>query len=96
MTVFPDNANAIVYRTGTVQTVVSALDRSILHRCGREYFWWCPHCQVEVDTDSVTTTINLRRVRGIGRVYDVPCHFCTGPLRQRVRLSTGDSGKPVD
>jgi hypothetical protein len=94
-TVFPDNANAVIYRVGGWQRILSVTDRSTLHRCGVEYEWECPNCPIRPDPEQIR--IAAERYNGAKsgyarKLYErwMSCDGCGTRLVQRPveRLST--------
>lgn len=88
-TVFPNNAAAIVYKTGDRQIVLSATDRSVLHCCGLDYYWTCPECPLEPDTERViAASEKIAGSSGHRRImYEswMHCSGCGAKLVQRSR-----------
>lgn len=67
----PNDAMVILFDDGSKSFIVSAIDRSIMHRCGRKMHWVCAQCGNEAEP------VHRRRRKG-GPTLDLRCRDCWG------------------
>lgn len=67
----PNDSMVIVFDDGSKSFIVSAIDRSIMHRCGRKLHWICAQCSGEAEP------VRRRKRKG-GASLDLRCTQCWG------------------
>ena len=83
--VLPDSARVIQWDDGLRTFVVSAVDRNMLHKCGRKLEWVCLECH-QVYAPKEMKYVKKRNKR---KEPDTRCQYCwAGKLIQRETLIT--------